>query len=112
MRNLSVLDVDGIYFKDINNHRTKVFGKCCGDGTNAKLMVEVGEYGKELDGSDKFINLYFKDVSGNTDLEVNVDKGNYAFEIMVKDSASCNAFIEALEFAVSLLKEIKARAED
>lgn len=107
---LSIFDVDGIYTKDINNHRTKVFCKRCGCGTKSHLEIEVGEYGYELDDSDKFVNFRFKDAYDTMDWEVNVDKGNYEFEIMVKDSENCNAFIQALEFAVSVLKEARDRA--
>ena len=108
---LSIFDVDGIYTKNINNCPTKIFCKRCYWGALSHLEVEVSEFAKKLTDNDKIISLLFKDKFNGTNYEVNVDKDNYAFEIEVKNTESCNAFIQALEFALSVLKEAKARAE-
>ena len=110
--NLSIFDVDGIGSKTIDKNEIKTFIKNCHYvGKKSHLVVEAGEFSKGICDDNAVIVFKLNDEFNGADWTINVVRDNRELELIFKGGMSCNAFIQALEFAVSVLKEAKARAE-
>ena len=106
---LSIFDVDKINSEIIDENEVKLFSKYCGYGARVCLAVEVGEHSKELCDNDAVIDFKLKNIFKGTDCVINVDKDNNELELIFRGYESCGAFLQALEFAVQVLREARDR---
>ena len=106
---LSIFDVDKINSEIIDKNEVKLFSKYCGYGTSVCLAVEVGEHSKELCDNDAVIDFKLKNIFKGADWVINEDKNNHELELIFRGWESCIAFLQALEFAVQVLREARDR---
>ena len=108
--NLSIFDVDGIGSKTIDKNEIKTFIKNCHYvGKNSHLVVEAGEFSKGICDDNAVIVFKLNDEFNGADWTINVVRDNRELELIFKGGMSCNAFIQALEFAVGVLREARDR---
>ncbi len=108
---LSIFDVDGIHSETIDKNDVKLFSKDCGYGTQSRyrLRVEVGEASKELCDNDAVVDFKLKNIFRGADWTINADKDDKQVELIFMGYESCGAFLQALEFAVQVLREARNR---
>ena len=107
---LSIFDVDEINSKTIDENEVKTFIKNCGyGGEYPRLEVEVGEASKELCDNNALIVFKLSDIFKGTDWTINADDDNHVLELTFKGYESCDVFLQALEFAVQVLREARDR---
>ena len=79
-------------------------------GKNPCLGVGVGAFSKEICDDEAVIDFKLRSIFKGVDWIINEDKDNHELELIFRGWESCNAFIDALEFAVSVLREARDRA--
>ena len=105
---LSIFDVDEISCDIIDDNEVKTFVKYCGyDGEYPLLKVGTGTSSKELCDND--VVTCFKLIYGGACCTVSMDKDKHELELIFKGWKSCDAFLQALEFAIGVLRETKNR---
>ena len=72
-------------------------------------MVEAGEFSKGICDDNAVIVFKLNDEFNGADWTINVVRDNRELELIFKGGMSCNAFIQALEFAVQVLREARDR---
>ena len=107
---LSIFDVDGVHSEIIDEKEVKTFIKRCGyDKKNPYLTVEVGAFSKELCDDNAIIDFKLKNIFKLANWEIK-DKDVNTIEFIFRNMESCDAFLQALEFAVGVLREARDRA--
>ena len=111
MRNLSIFDVDGVDFEYVGDDKVKTFEKFCGDGERPYLRIKVGGSCKELGDQDASVYLKIRKINNATGWIVKHDDRGQCLELVFRGWEKHEAIIQALEFALGVLREAKARAE-
>ena len=107
---LSIFDLDEMSCDIIDDNEIKTFVKYCGyDGEHSLLEVETGTSSKELCDKDAVTVFKLSDIFKGADWTINVDRDNRELELIFKGGMSCNAFLQALEFTVGVLREARDR---
>ena len=105
---LSIFDVDEMSIKSIEGNEIKIVSKYCGSKAKPPLEVETG-WAKVYDENAAIV-FNLRDVFSGANWTIKADKDDYGLELIFRGRESCEAFHQALEFAVNVLKEAKDRA--
>jgi len=106
---LSIFDVDEMSVESINEGNIKLFAKRCGYQPSFKFRVDVGVSAKELCDNDAVINFDLESIGNGAGWKIYTNEEKNKLELTFNGWENCSAFLQALEFAVQVLREARDR---